>query len=69
MRRIQTARADQNGSYRLGNLPAGEYLLVATDDVEQGEWFDPAFLESIRARGVRVTLAEGEQKIEALKAS
>ena len=68
-RRIQTARADQHGSYRLGNLPAGEYLVVATDDVEEGEWFDPAFLESVRDKGVRVTLAEGEQKVQALKAS
>ena len=68
-RRIQTARADQNGSYRFDSLPPGEYLIVATDDVEQGEWFDPAFLESVRDKAVGVTLAEGEQKIQALKAS
>lgn len=68
-RRIQTARADQNGAYRFNNLPPGEYLLVATDDVEQGEWFDPAFLAAVRDKAVRVTLAEGEQKVQTLKAS
>lgn len=68
-RRIQTARADQNGAYRFNNLPPGEYLLVATDDVEQGEWFDPAFLASVRDKGLRITLAEGEEKVQTLKAS
>ena len=66
-RRIQTARADQNGAYRINNLPPGEYLLIATADVEQGEWFDPAFLESARDRAVRVTISEGEQKVRHLK--
>jgi Carboxypeptidase regulatory-like domain len=68
-RKIRTAQTDPDGTFRLNNLPPGEYLLVATDDVEQGEWFDPAFLEAVRDKGVRVTLAEGEQKMQTLKAS
>ena len=40
-RRIQVVRTDQSGSFRSRNLPPGDYLLIASDDVEQGEWFDP----------------------------
>ena len=68
-RRIRAARADQNGTYRLANLPPGDYLVVATEDVEQGEWFDPAFLGSVRDKGERISIAEGEQKTQILKAS
>lgn len=68
-RRIQSARADQNGVYRIAALPPGEYLLVAVDDVEQGEWFDPAYLEEVKAGATRVTLAEGEQKTQDVKGS
>jgi hypothetical protein len=50
-------------------LPAGDYLVVATDDVEQGEWFDPAFLERIRSAAVKVSLGEAEQRTQDLKAS
>lgn len=61
-RRIQAARTDQAGAFRFNNLPPGDYLIVAVDDVEPGEWFDPAFLESIRDRAARFSLDEGEQK-------
>ncbi|HTM24247.1 MAG TPA: carboxypeptidase-like regulatory domain-containing protein [Vicinamibacterales bacterium] len=65
-RQIQAVRTDQTGAYRLRNLPPGEYLMVATDDVEQGEWFDPAYLEQARAKATRVRLNEGEKKTQDL---
>lgn len=61
-RRIQTARSDQNGSYRIAQLPPGEYLVAAVEDVEQGEWFDPEYLRLITNDASRMPLAEGEQK-------
>jgi hypothetical protein len=61
-RHIQTARTDASGSYRVRNLPAGEYLIVAVADVEQGEWFDPAYLEQARGGATRVTISEGAKK-------
>ena len=67
-RHIQTARSGADGAYRLNALPAGDYLVVAVDDIEQGEWFDPAFLEQMRERAVKVTLGEGAQKTQDLKA-
>jgi protocatechuate 3,4-dioxygenase beta subunit len=66
-RRIQTARTDQAGVFRFNSLPPGDYLIVAVDDVESGEWFDPTFLESVRDRAARFSLDEGEQKTVDLK--
>jgi hypothetical protein len=66
-RRITAVRTDQSGVFRIRNLPAGDYLLVAVDDVEQGEWFDPAYLEKVRQDGTRVSLSEGEKKTQDLK--
>lgn len=68
-RRIQAVRTDQSGAYRVRNLPAGDYFLLATDDVEQGEWFDPAFLASVRSAAQRVSLNEGDRKAQELRAS
>jgi protocatechuate 3,4-dioxygenase beta subunit len=59
---IQAGRTDQNGTYHLRGLPPGDYLLLVSDTVEQGEWFDPSFLEQMRNAATRMTLAEGGQK-------
>jgi uncharacterized protein (DUF2141 family) len=66
-RHIQVARTDAGGAFRLRGLPAGEYLLVAVADVEQGEWFDPAYLDQARTAATRATLNEGEKKTLDLK--
>ena len=66
-RHIQAARTDATGAFRLRALPAGDYLIVAVDDVEQGEWFDPAYLEAARAGASRMTLSEGEKKTQDLR--
>lgn len=67
-RQILSARTDQAGAYRLASIPAGDYLVIAVDDVEQGEWFDPAFLDQIRSRATKVRIEEGEQRTQDLKA-
>jgi protocatechuate 3,4-dioxygenase beta subunit len=66
-RHIVTARTSRTGAYRIAALPAGDYFVVAVDDVEQGEWFDPAFLEQVRGGAVRLTVADGEQRTQDLK--
>jgi hypothetical protein len=66
-RRIQAVRTDQSGAFRLRNLPPGDYFLLATDDVEQGEWFDPAFLENARSAAQRISLSEGDKKTQDLR--
>jgi hypothetical protein len=61
-RRILTARADAAGVYTLTAVPDGDYLVAAVDDVEPGEWFDPLFLEELKAHATKVKIAEGEQR-------
>jgi hypothetical protein len=63
-RQIMTARPDQTGTYRIRGLPPGEYYLVTVDPTEQGEWFEPAYLDDHRAGAVRVTLADADVKTQ-----
>jgi hypothetical protein len=67
-RQIVTARTDPSGAYKTGPLPPGDYFVAAVEDVEQGEWFDPTFLEQIRDQAKKVTIGEGEQGTQDLKA-
>ena len=64
---IQAVRTDAAGAFRLRSLPPGDYLVVVSDDVEQGEWFDPAYLEQARTGAKHVSIAEGEKKTIDLK--
>ncbi len=66
-RRIQTARPDASGTYRITGLPPGDYFFVAIDDAEQNEWYDASFLEEIRSAATRVTLVEGDVKTQELR--
>ncbi len=66
-RHIMTARPDQTGKFRIRGLPAAEYYVVTVDPVEQGEWFEPAFLDQHRPAALRVTLGDGEVKMQDLK--
>ena len=49
------------------NLPPGEYYIGAVTDVEQGEWYDPSFLTQLLGSSQKITLAEGEKKVQSLK--
>jgi hypothetical protein len=61
-RQIMTARPDQNGKFQIRGLPSGAYYLATVDPAEQGEWFEPAFLDQQRIAAARVTLSDGETK-------
>jgi hypothetical protein len=63
-RRTTATRSDTDGTYSFRNLPPGEYLIVALTDVEDGAWFDPAFLDSLIPSAVRITLVAGETKTQ-----
>jgi hypothetical protein len=66
-RQIVTARPDQTGRYTIRGLPPGEYYLVPVDPAEQGEWFEPAYLDAHRSGAIRLTLAEGDAKTHDFK--
>jgi hypothetical protein len=61
-RRISTSRTGVTGAYRIRGLPAGDYYVLASEDVEQGEWFDPAYLDSVKGQATHVKLDDGETK-------
>jgi protocatechuate 3,4-dioxygenase beta subunit len=63
-RQIATTRPDQTGMFRIRNLPAGDYYVVTVDPSEQGEWFDPAYLDQHRGGASRVTLGEGDVRTQ-----
>ena len=66
-RRNVVARPATSGRYVVRNLPPGEYLVVAVTDVEQGDWWDPTFLDRLAPLAARITLAEAEKKTLDLK--
>ena len=68
-RQIATARPDQTGKYRIRGLPPGDYYLATVDPSQQGEWFEPAYLDEHRAGAVRLSLSEGDVKTKDFKVS
>jgi hypothetical protein len=64
---VRSGRPDQQGKYEIRGLPPGEYLAVAIDDVQEGLWNDPEYLESIRRYAQKVTLREGDAQVISLK--
>jgi len=63
----QSARPDQQGQFKVSDLPAGSYLAVAVEYVAQGEWNDPEWLRRNAPRATKVTLDEGATKTVDLK--
>jgi hypothetical protein len=67
-RYVKTARADQQGQFRIRALPPDDrYLAVAVDYLEDGEGTDPQFLEQIKDRATHFTMGDGEAKSLDLK--
>jgi len=64
---MASARPDQEGQFRLNNLPAGQYYAVAVEYVAQGEWQDPAWLDRQSKSAAKFTLDEGGTKTLDLK--
>jgi hypothetical protein len=61
-RTIRAARPDRRGEFSIKGLPAGNYLIVAVDYVQDGRWHDPDFLADLRPRAQRLSLAEAETR-------
>ena len=65
----QPVRASTEGKFRFASLLAGEYYLAALTDFEPADIYKPEFLEQVAAAALKVTIAEGEKKIQDLKIS
>jgi phenylpyruvate tautomerase PptA (4-oxalocrotonate tautomerase family) len=61
-RRVAGIRPDADGRYTIRNLPRGEYYVVAFDDVEQGEWYDPSLLQRLTGVSKRISFSDVEKK-------
>jgi hypothetical protein len=56
---VNGSRPDQEGRFRVRNLPAGSYNIVAVDYIEAGAWGDPELLDRLKSHARRITLSEG----------
>lgn len=63
----QPVRTASDGSYKTTGLPAGEYYLAAVPDLDPDEAGDPAFLDQVVPAAIKITLADGEKKVQDLK--
>ena len=66
-RRVKSARPAADGAFSIKGLPPGEYLLAAVTDVDQDEWQAVEFLEKLAAAAIKITVADGEKKIQDLR--
>jgi len=66
-RRVLMTRADSAGHYEIPDLPAGDYLIAVPDDLDPDELGDVSFLEKLAPAALKITIAEGEQKVQSLR--
>jgi protocatechuate 3,4-dioxygenase beta subunit len=59
-RRMKFTRSATDGSFRIGGLPAGDYLVVAVPRLKTTEWQNPELLRQLAPRAERITLSEGQ---------
>jgi hypothetical protein len=57
----------RDGTFRISNLPAGDYFVLVATDIDPDTLHDPAALEVLAPQAMRVTLADGEKKVQDLK--
>jgi uncharacterized protein (DUF2141 family) len=55
---------DPDGTFRFTDLAPGEYFLAAVTDMDAGDLKDTSFLTELAAQAIRLTLAEGEKKVQ-----
>ena len=69
-RYVRSVRPDTNGKYSIKSLPpSDDYLVIAVQNLEQGQGSDPEFLERAREEAKRFSLNEGEIKAVDIKLS
>ena len=60
---VGTASADEKGRFRISGLsPSERYLAVAVDYLDDGEHYDPEFLERMRGTAIEFSLDEMESR-------
>jgi hypothetical protein len=70
-RRLKFTRSTIDGTFTVGGLPAGDYLVAAVSRLQStragGEWQNPDVLLQLEARSERLTLSEGQSRTVTLR--
>lgn len=66
-RRTFGVRPSADGAFSFRGLVPGDYFIAAIDDVEPNEWFDPALLQRLMATAMKLSIGEGEHKVQDLQ--
>lgn len=64
-----SARPDQDGRFKVSNLPPGGYYAIAVEYVASGEWNDPEWLERARTGATHFSLDDSGNATLTLKLS
>jgi hypothetical protein len=65
-RKLRSLRANEDGTFRVRGIPAGEYFLAALPDEETADWQNPSVLERISRRAARLSIADGEKRTQTI---
>jgi len=68
-RRIRDAQTTDTGAYAITRLPAGEYYLCALQELDLQMRYEPEYLEQLVPPAIKITLADGEKKVQNLRAT
>jgi hypothetical protein len=68
-RRVRHVRPSSDGHFGVSDLPAGDYLIAAVEDVDTDAPGDPAFFGGLVARAASVSLGDGERRVQDIKVS
>jgi hypothetical protein len=66
-RRMRSTPPSTDGSFSIIGLPPGDYALAATEQFDDPDLADPAFLSRLLQSSYRFTLAEGQRKRQNLR--
>jgi hypothetical protein len=65
-RRVRAVRPGADGRYAMPDLPPGDYLVGVVTDVDPEDVQNSALLETLIPASVKVTIGEGEKKVQDL---
>ena len=68
-RTLRIAKADKDGRFTIAGVPAGAYFVTAVRDDVAGDWQNPAFLQGLSLTATKVTIGDGEKKVQDLRTS
>ncbi|HEX5215641.1 MAG TPA: carboxypeptidase-like regulatory domain-containing protein [Vicinamibacterales bacterium] len=66
-RRVRAVRPGADGHFSMPDLPPGGYLLGVVTDIDPDDWQNPAVLEQLVPTSLKVTLGEGEKRVQDLQ--